>query len=812
MKYFLLVILLSYLFSVSLAQDGRIDSLKNLYDNTNQDTSKIKLLLEIGDVWEFQNPDTALDYYKKALALAESKAKEYKGKKSEKDFTILKASCLRYIGIVYDSLGNLQTAEKYYKNALSADKKYDNYIGMAASCNNLGTLFYSLSRYDVSIDYYEKAIQYYKKVSDKNPEKPNLKAVQGISLCYNNIGNIYSEQCDLEKALDYYYMALKTLEKIDFKRGISACLSNIGVVHQDLGNFDVAIDFFNRSLKIEKELGNDDKIADLYLNIGVTYWEETNDMTDTAVIRKKFELALEYYNMALEIDLAMNKKSSLAKIYANIGVIFFDLGKMEKEGKARNQLFDKSLNLYEKAHVLFEEIGDRNGLASNFTNLGFLYHWKSNYRKAINCCYRSFLFADSTRHLIWKRNACDCLSKAYYALNNYDSAFHYKMMYIETNDSVFSQEKARVLAESGAKYEDEKKQILIDNLNKEKALNQAEYEKSEQEFERQRYIIWISVAGIVLLVLFFISVFRLYILKRKANILLAEQKAQIVLKNSKLEQLNEEINAQKDEIEAQRDMVMVQKNHIESQKKEITDSINYAKRIQDAVLPSGEYLGSVLKDQFVISIPRDIVSGTFYWSNTIDDRFVFVMAGCSGFGVPGALLSMLGISYLNGSVRGNRIPPADEVISGLENAISSALKTESDKSGYLDQKENTVQLCLCSVNLKTGKMDCLSKGIPVFILKNKQVIEHFDQEFSHINKFEINISENDVVYISTMSLLKLFSGPDFNNKPYDLKTMFSEISEESGEIQKHQFKTIIENLLMGDNPDEDICLAGFKIL
>ena len=116
---------------------------------------------------------------------------------------------------------------------------------------------------------------------------------------------------------------------------------------------------------------------------------------------------------------------------------------------------------------------------------------------------------------------------------------------------------------------------------------------------------------------------------------------------TKVRNATQEIRAQKYEVETQRDQLEIQRDLVVKQKQEITDSINYAQRIQSAVLPDQEYMDAIMPEYFVLFKPRDIVSGDFYWVKEVQDHLVIAAADCTGHGVPGAFMSMLGITLLN---------------------------------------------------------------------------------------------------------------------------------------------------------------------
>jgi len=167
-------------------------------------------------------------------------------------------------------------------------------------------------------------------------------------------------------------------------------------------------------------------------------------------------------------------------------------------------------------------------------------------------------------------------------------------------------------------------------------------------------------------------------LKSRAE-LLEKQNREIELQKKELENLNEEMTAQRDEIEAQRDSLSDQKELINKQNKAITDSIHYARRIQDAVLPADEVMRYLLPKHFVFYRPRDIVSGDFYWVDKRDETVLIAVADCTGHGVPGAFMSMLGISLLNEvlSTYGDR--PTNEIMDEVRDQLIAALGQTGDK-------------------------------------------------------------------------------------------------------------------------------------
>ncbi|MFC2137504.1 two-component regulator propeller domain-containing protein, partial [Bacteroidota bacterium] len=160
--------------------------------------------------------------------------------------------------------------------------------------------------------------------------------------------------------------------------------------------------------------------------------------------------------------------------------------------------------------------------------------------------------------------------------------------------------------------------------------------------------------------------------------------------------------------------VLAQKKEIEDKNEKITDSIIYAKRIQEALLPTEEVLKNYINDYFILYIPRDIVSGDFYWMTSIDEKLIIVAADCTGHGVPGAFMSMLGISYFNEIVGKNKITDTAEILNMLRKNVIESLKQKSDFGASKDGMD----LALCTIDFKTNKLQFSGAHNTLILIRN----------------------------------------------------------------------------------------------
>ena len=214
-----------------------------------------------------------------------------------------------------------------------------------------------------------------------------------------------------------------------------------------------------------------------------------------------------------------------------------------------------------------------------------------------------------------------------------------------------------------------------------------------------------------------------------------------------------EVVKQKEEIEHQRD-------EISAKNKSITDSIEYASRIQTAILPSQEYAQEILPEHFILFRPRDIVSGDFYWITQKDNLLVVIAADCTGHGVPGAFMSMLGVSFLNEIVNRHEIRSANIILNNLRSDIKKTLGQE----GKEGEAKDGMDIALCIVDTENMKMQFAGAYNPLYLFRNNELIETkadrmpigiYIKEKDSFTNHEIDLQKDDVFYIfSDTKLLK----------------------------------------------------------
>jgi ligand-binding sensor domain-containing protein/serine phosphatase RsbU (regulator of sigma subunit) len=288
----------------------------------------------------------------------------------------------------------------------------------------------------------------------------------------------------------------------------------------------------------------------------------------------------------------------------------------------------------------------------------------------------------------------------------------------------------------------------------------------------------------------------------------------------KVKERTSEIEQQKKEIEENRDLVTRQKEHIEEIHKEVTDSINYAKRIQTSSLPDLKLLDNYFSDRFLLFKPKDVVSGDFYWLAKVEDRIVVTVADCTGHGVPGAFMSMLGISLLKEIVVKEYITQPDVILKRLRKEIIKAL----GQTGISGEQKDGMDISLCSINTETYEMQWSGANNPCLIVRKGELIELKADKmpiaiYDNMSKFslhEINLQKNDIIYLASDGYSDQFGGPE-NKKFMSLRfrELLLNISDKPMSVQKVLLDETIEDWKNGKGfkceQTDDITVMGIKI-
>lgn len=634
--------------------------------------------------------------------------------------------------------------------------------------------------------------------------------------------NICYEMGDYLECLNLNLKGLKMREELGDQWGIAGANGNIGTVYQALKRYDKALEYHTKALKIFKELNlknpseeNEFSIACCYVSISEVY-QQFNKQDD----------AMKYLNEAVRIFTKINYKPYILSCMNNMGALLHNENK-DKE----------ALEYHSKALEISKEIGDKKAESDACFHIANIYLAEKNFKKTITYIERSLSIAKEISSKEDISLSYKLISQAYVVNNDYKRAFEYFVLYNNLKDTIYNEESARLITEMQTKFETEQKEQEIVLLNKDKMLQYSQLNK-------QRIVIWFVMSGLFLAILIVFIVFRSLRITRKQKRIIEKQKNMVDQKNNMLNQQNEEISSQRDEIVAQRDIVNNQKEKIEGLYKEVTDSINYAKKIQDAIIPESEISRNILGEHFVLFKPKDIVSGDFYFAIKVNEWVIVAVADCTGHGVPGAFMSILGISFLNEIVRKKEITRANHVLNELRIEVIHALKQRGESGEQKDGMDISLfainpetRECqwagannpLCVITKNDSSMQLLSVGakslgkivspsvccndVELYELKGDKMPIAIYPKMKDFTNHEFILQKDDCVYLFSDGYADQFGGPNgrkFMTK--QLKEMFVNVADKPIAEQKHILEQNFENWKSEKEQTDDVTILGFKIL
>ena len=748
----------------------------NEYDDDEQ---KARALHIIGEsYYENRKYDDAKNYYEQSIEIA----------RNVKDKRIL-VDALTSLGVLYDDSGNSAKAVNLLNDALNLSKEINYRNGIVRSINNLGFSYYFTNKYTEAIEYFEESYKLCEEVNDTNSMELNARL---LGACYYRQGNY-------TKAVEKYIESLKLSDKLGNTYVVAGNMNNIANVYKVQKYYDEAFEYYIQSKNVYRDVNDSSRLAISYNNLGNLLREKVDHITDTLKKAGKYSSedslnfikdylqAKKYIDSSIFIIEKLNDSSNLGGKYFNKANILVKLKR-----------YNEALYEFQKAINIAEKLNDERQISQFLMGAGELYFKMNNYNKSLEYTQRSQKIAEKLELIEYQKGNFEIMSWVYEKYGNYYMALENYKKYIEKKDIMFNEESQKTIRQMKEIYESDKKQQEIKRL--------ADLDDANQKIIKTQKKVNIAIGfGAVILLAFLIFAFmQLRVIKRK-NILLNE-------KNIQISQQKEEIEAQRDEIQEQRDVVM-------KQKEEITDSIHYAQRIQKAVLPSDELAGSILPEHFILFRPRDIVSGDFYWMTKKNNRVITVAADCTGHGVPGAFMSMLGVSFLNEIVNKLEKPEAHLILNHLRDYV----KTTLDQTGKKDEAKDGMDISLTIYDFNKKTVEYAGAYNPMYIVRKgeEEVIEYkadkmpigiYIKEKESFTKHEVQLQSGDMVYTFSDGFIDQFggdSGRKFMSRPF--KQLLLDIQKKSMADQREILYKAFDKW-RGEYPQiDDVIILGIRI-
>ena len=575
------------------------------------------------------------------------------------------------------------------------------------------------------------------------------------------LGSQLDDQGKYADALQNYLEALVVYEKLDKKNAIAKTYNLIGIIYFRQNKLNFALDYFLKSYKLLTKILENNPMDSICRNdshktlnnVGMVFAQQENN--------KK---AILYYDEALKIAEKIGDKKSISLYCNNLGSAYRNIDD-----------YQNSYHYLREALQTKKEIGDKEGESRVLLSIGVNKKEEHQFNEALGYFSQSMAIAQKINDKNLENGILQNLSETYAGMGNYPKAYEYHVRFKGQSDSLLNTEATGQMAEMATKYETEKKEQQIQVLNKDK-------EVQDERLGRQKITIIAIILFALIVIIVAIWFFRMYRTSRRKSII---------------------IDLQKKEVEKQKGIV-------DEKNKEMTDSINYASRIQRAMLPKIADITSALPKSFVFYQPKDIVSGDFYWFQKVGDAIFIAAADCTGHGVPGALTSAFCNSALNDAIQITQDPA--EMLSLVNNFVKSALR-QSD-----GETKDGMDIAL--VKIKGQTLEYSAANRPIYVIRNgkneveeikadKTAIGGFTQDDYRFKKHELSFEENDRFYLASDGFADQFGGP--KGKKVTTK-QFKEILVSLGEMPMEKQKEKLEKFMAGWMPDTHEQVDDFLVI
>lgn len=585
---------------------------------------------------------------------------------------------------------------------------------------------------------------------------------------YGWLGILYQQIGNLPKAVENLHKSLKVNEYTKDTVSLSQTLSALGTAYSNMPNsFEKSYLYFTQSLALRIQLNDQIGEATVLNNIGGIYSRTNN-----------YDSALYYYEKSLSLFQSIGFKKGIANGLNNIGAICRQKGDEEQ-----------AMANYQESNTIYTEINDRMGIINARNNIASVYLIWGKYAEARPYAELAHDLALSTGHVESIYKTASTLRKVYEKLNLINKAYDLFKIEVRFEDSLKNIRNEKSLVEKFYQFEYEKKAVedSIENVkNQEISAAKIEQQKAElQAKKNQQYALYLG--------LFIVVVF-----------------AGIMFNRFKITQRQKLIIEQKEK------ETSLQKNIIEEKHKEITDSINYAERIQRSFLATTELLNENLKEYFVLFKPKDVVSGDFYWGSKINNgQFALCCADSTGHGVPGAIMSILNISSLEKAAEKEIAP--NKILNKTREIIINRLKND----GSLDGGQDGMDCALMLINPEHTKISFALAQNTLLIIRNKTILEFkgdkmpvgkHDKQNQSFTLQEEHLEKGDMIYMFTDGFADQFGGEKGKKFKYStLKELLLSLAEKTMEEQKSMLNNTFENWSGGFEQVDDVCVLGVRI-
>ncbi|MCC7303700.1 MAG: SpoIIE family protein phosphatase [Bacteroidia bacterium] len=594
-----------------------------------------------------------------------------------------------------------------------------------------------------------------------------LGSIKTQAFFLRRIGVFYNQKYDYSSALEYYFKALDASEKAGVKEDLGWCHNNIANVYSSKyeishveSDLDKSLEHMTAAVNILKEMESRGPYGAALSNLG-----------NKLMQKKEYDLAIQKFKIAVEIFETINDGNGKMMNYENLGNAYLSKGEIKNDFI----LYSEAMTWYEKVIRASGPNASDGRYARVLAQVSRIYILMGFHEKAKQYLDKSLEISMSLddKHLL--RDVYSNFVHYYEHKGDFKQAFLFQNKLLSIKDSLISSESMRSMNQAQAFFDSEKLKKQNEILEKDKNI-------SNLELKRKNLILFSTIGGMILLGLIALLFINRSLIRKRAN-----------------KQLSEAFNT------------------ITIQNKNITDSITYAKRIQDAFVTNEEKLRSIVADSAVLYLPLHIVSGDFCWSAEVDGKKVVVVADCTGHGVPGAFMSMIGNTVLKDTVIGKKILSPALILQSLHESVVSALNQKGDDlSSQADGMD--VSVCVVDPNKQALLFAGANNGL---VYVNGEGVEKIDGDVYSVGGIfssrTVSYTEHSIpsggktFYLFTDGLVDQFGGRE--DKKFSYARLTRIIGEQRGsspEFQRDRIREEFEQWMGQGRQTDDVLLVVLR--
>lgn len=456
-----------------------------------------------------------------------------------------------------------------------------------------------------------------------------------------------------DKTFSFFRQVLRMFEDDDDLPGIGRMYNNLGILYSKLEQHDLSLHHYEKALAIKRKLKDSSDVTSTLSNIGLLYLQQ-----------QKYAEAYQHFTQSLAMDEKLNNAEGIVYTSENLGRLY-----------ARKQQYDSALYFYAKSLRMLKE-GEGDYERSTILNsISQVYLQMNQPGQAIQHFTSAVEYGRKVEARTILQESYKGLSEAYAQLNDFKRAYRYHQQYNQLKDSIFNEENLKKISDIESNYQIQKREKEIEILRKDAQI-------SSLNLSQKQMINYYLYSGLFLFFGLILFLFRQYKTKKNSNTKLEKQNLVISARNA-----------------------------------EMTSSINYAKTIQEAILPQESRLQLYFPDSFALAQARDIVNGDFYWVYPKEDVVLLAVVDCTGHGVPGAFMTVMANSLLNQVIIDSQIYAPASILDQLHQRMEQSLYAQKG----LQLSKDGLDLVICRIDKKARQISYASAKRPVYYIRESRL-------------------------------------------------------------------------------------------